>query len=512
MDVVIAQGEDARARLQDPLFRSQYQQLFSACSWATAFQDLGFIETWFAVYGDRYTPVVVSAHDGEALTGVLVLGRSQQGGLTVAGAHQAEYQGWLSRDDEFIVQALRAVRESFPAQDLTFRFLPQGIPTSAIDAHAQLARAVRWESVPHAFIDTQTPAVKNWFRSKKKHKVNSLNRIAPLRFERIETRARLAEKLERMASICDLRQGLANGIVPFTDDPRKGAFHLALFDKPGLDVATLSVGDELIAFNLGMRSRDRVHLGVFAQTVWHRYAKYSPGELLVMMLAQALAAQDVPLLDLTPGGDGYKAALATRTESARVLQVYARASQCARAKLMVFVRSGVKRALQAAAPALVQPALRARVTRAMQMQPMGEWRLHGAGASAAIELRENQIADLRLALTGGRELRRQLLRQAVGAMDRGATLFTLVRGQRILGVALLGADPSSNVWRLEVAWLMPDRALIDEQAKWLRAVVQRSRGDIHLRSARFGFVATVLRRAFGGCARAAMRWRPAPQA
>lgn len=512
MDVAIAQGNDARARLQDPLFRAQYQQLFLACSWATAFQDIGFIDTWFAVYGERYAPVVVSAYDGDALTGVLVLARSHQGGLTVAGAHQAEYQGWLSRDDEFIVQALRAVRASFPGQDVTFRFLPPGIPTAAIDAHAQLARAVRWETFPHAFIDTQTPAVKNWFRSKKKHKVNSLNRIAPLRFERIETRTRLAEELERMALSCDLRQGLANGIVPFTDDPLKGVFHLALFDKPGLDVATLSVGEELIAFNLGMRSRDRVHLGVFAQTVWHRYAKYSPGELLVMMLAQALAAQDVPLLDLTPGGDGYKAALATRTESARALRIYARASECTRAKAMVFVRGQVKRALQAAAPTLVQAPLRARLARLMQMQPMGEWRLHGAGVNSAIELRENQIADLRLALAGGRELRRQLLRQAVGALDRGATLFTLVRGQRILGVALLGAEPSSDAQWLEIAWLMPDRALVDEQAKWLQAVVQRSRGAIHLRAARFGFVANVVRRAFGGHARAGMRWRPAPQA
>ena len=511
MDVVIAEGEKARARLQDPLFRSQYQQLFLACSWATAFQDIGFIDTWFAVYGERYTPVVVSAHDGDVLTGVLVLARSQQGGLTVAGAHQAEYQGWLSRDDEFIVQALLAVRERFPEQDVTFRFLPPGIPTSAVDAHAQLARAVRWETFPHAFIDTQTPAVKNWFRSKKKHKVNSLNRIAPLRFERIETRARLAEELERMALSCDLRQGLANGIVPFTDDPRKGAFHLALFDKPGLDVATLSVGDELIAFNLGMRSRDRVHLGVFAQTVWHRYAKYSPGELLVMMLAQALAAQDVPLLDLTPGGDGYKAALATRTESARALRVYARASQCTRAKVMVFVRGQVKQVLHAAAPALVQAPLRARIAKLMPVQPMCEWRVHGEGVSSGVELRENQLADLRLALPGGRELRRQLLRQAVGALDRGASLFTLVRGRSLVGVAIVSAEPLDEAKRLEIAWLMPDRTLVDEQARWLRAVVQHNRGDLHLRAARFGSVANVLRRAFGGRARAGMRWYQAPQ-
>jgi len=317
MNVAIAQGKDARARLQDPLFRSQYHQLFSACAWATAFQDIGFIDTWFDVYGERYTPIVVSAHAADALRGVLVLARAQNGALTVAGSHQAEYQGWLSQDEAFIAEALRAVRETFPAQDLVFRFLPPGIPTAAIEAHAGLRRVVRWETFPHAFIDTQAPAVKNWFRSKKKHKINSLNRIAPLRFERVDTRTRLAEDLERMALTCDLRQGLANGIVPFTDDPLKAAFHLALFDKPGLDVATLRVGDEIIAFNLGMRSRDRVHLGVFAQTVWHRYAKYSPGELLVMMLAQALAAQGVPLLDLTPGGDGYKAALATRTESAR---------------------------------------------------------------------------------------------------------------------------------------------------------------------------------------------------
>lgn len=510
MDVVIAQGADARARLQDALFRSHYQQLYSACPWATAFQELGFVDTWFDVYGERYTPVLVSSQDAGSLTGALVLARAPSGALTVAGAHQAEYQGWLSRDEEFIVQALRAVRETFPAQDVIFRFLPPGIPTEAIDTHAGLRRAVRWETFPHAFIDTQTPAVKNWFRSKKKHKVNSLNRIAPLSFERVDTRAKFADDLGRMALACDLRQGLANGIVPFTDDPLKAAFHLALFDKPGLDVATLRVGEELIAFNLGMRSRDRVHLGVFAQTVWHRYAKYSPGELLVMMLAQALAAQDVPLLDLTPGGDGYKAALATRTEAARVLHVYSHASACARAKLMVFVRRQLKQGLQTLAPALTRAPLRARLAQLMPRQPMRQWRVQGDGTQPALELRENRIADLRLALHGGRELRRQLLRQAVAALDRGAGLFTLVHGRGLVGMVLVYAD-ANRAARMEVVWLAQDRGLVNEQEKWLQAIAQRVGGTIELCSARFGFTAQVLRRAFGRAIGPGIRWRQAPQ-
>lgn len=73
-------------------------------------------------------------------------------------------------------------------------------------------------------------------------------------------------------------------------------------------LSTLYAGDRLVAAHLGMRS-DRA---------WHwwfpgydrAYAKYSPGAILLLAVAEAAAASGIPVLDLGKGEDAYKGSFA----------------------------------------------------------------------------------------------------------------------------------------------------------------------------------------------------------
>jgi hypothetical protein len=82
---------------------------------ATVYQAKEFISTWYRVYQNKYLPVVVKETKEGKLTGLLTLARNNKGEIVGAGTSQAEYQVWLSQDDEgrFIKKAITAVKQEF---------------------------------------------------------------------------------------------------------------------------------------------------------------------------------------------------------------------------------------------------------------------------------------------------------------------------------------------------------------------------------------------------------------
>jgi CelD/BcsL family acetyltransferase involved in cellulose biosynthesis len=71
----------------------------------------------------------------------------------------------------------------------------------------------------------------------------------------------------------------------------------------------LSVGNEIIAGHFGMRSNTVCHW--WFPTYNHAYAKYSPGGILLLKLAEAAAAEGLTSIDLGKGEDSYKPSFAT---------------------------------------------------------------------------------------------------------------------------------------------------------------------------------------------------------
>ncbi len=91
---LIDKEDEIWRRLEDPTFVGAWRDLFSRCSWATAFQDIPFVTTWFRIYRGAYAPILICRKkDKQTLTGLLILAQHRRdGNLVIAGAEQAEYK------------------------------------------------------------------------------------------------------------------------------------------------------------------------------------------------------------------------------------------------------------------------------------------------------------------------------------------------------------------------------------------------------------------------------------
>ena len=374
--IQVVTGEDARRLLRDESFVRRWEVLARACAWRTPFLEPAYVRTWYDCYAETAAPVLVHAQGRDGtLVGLLPL-TSVDGGevLTGAGAHQAEYQGWLAVPGAtaFVGDALDALRDRTSARRLTLRYLPSGTPVEALRAHPTWGRAADVLPFSRALMRADADdAAKSLKKSANRSKLARLGRVGPVRLERLTDRPALEAVIDEIADFCDLRQGAVNGVLPFRADPRKREFHLRMLEQPGLLHATvLRAGDQLAAVHLGVAAEREVQLGVIAHSPF--LAAHSPGKLLLLFLARALADEGFTFLDLTPGGS-YKERFATEHDTVHVAEVYLRASAAVEARARARVRATVRAGVIRAASALGTDAasLRRRVaTAAGRLRPM----------------------------------------------------------------------------------------------------------------------------------------------
>jgi hypothetical protein len=150
-----------------------------------------------------------------------------------------------------------------------------------------------------------------------KSRINRLKNIAPLKLVQIKTRDELERVIDTIADFCDLRQGAIHSSLPFRADPKKKEFWLRLAETPGaVHGVLLMLGDKIIAAHIGPIYRTTVSLGIIVHSPF--YAQHSPGKLLILMLARELSREGFTHLDLTPGGDEYKARSADRWDEVQI--------------------------------------------------------------------------------------------------------------------------------------------------------------------------------------------------
>lgn len=300
--------EEVHEQLEDAIFVAAWRKLVAHCPWATAFQDVPFVRTWWRIYQDVYAPLLLIQKDEhQAVTGLIALARHRRDGtLVIAGAEQAEYKCWLAKEDDngrFILLAAKFLSKRFPKASLRFNFLPAGTPFTALMADRSWAKRTFLRKIPQPLIDIGDgeEARKSLHKKSNRSRVNRLRKQGDLRLEIIDSAVDLAPHLTQIAEHYDLRQGGRNAVMPFRGDQRKWAFLMALMETPELFSASLLMLDrDVLAANLGVRTGGTITVGVFSFSPL--YASASPGKLLLRLLSQRLSATDVHTLDLTPGG------------------------------------------------------------------------------------------------------------------------------------------------------------------------------------------------------------------
>ena len=327
MNLVIMTGSEALECVNSEKFQVKWKSLYARCPWATACQHPDFIAPWYELYHALFLPVVfLSENDDQSLNGFLALAlHRKENKLTGAGDRQAEYHGWIESPEtqsDFIRTAIKKVRERFPDVDLSLKYLPPGIPLDWIGDRGSVGKLCSIRSHPRPVMKIDEAAMYRQ-RAKKNNRqnYNRLKKFGDVRFEKVTEYAHFIRIFDELCIQYDFRQGALYHNMPFSSDPFKKLFYLKLHKNGLLHITILTVDGKIAASHSGLLSEGRaVHLGI--NTHSPEFAAHSPGNLLLAMLGVQLAKENIPLLDLTPGGDGYKENFATAHDAAFEMTIY----------------------------------------------------------------------------------------------------------------------------------------------------------------------------------------------
>ena len=321
--LLVYPDSEALQAITAPKFQTQWRELAAKCPWATTLQSPEFACTWYECYAEAYRPLVLARFGaGGEMDGLMALAVERASGkLTLAGAHQAEYQVWLALPgaQTFIVECLERLRQlGFPS--LSFTYLPPGTPldwrTNAwIDAST--LRAVQR---PLLTVDDIEAVRESLAKKKNRRRLEKLQESGPLSFLELHTPEELDAFYDDIIDFYDFRMGAVNGTCPFREDPRKRAFYRTLMAQGQLHVTVMKIGEKLVASHIGLRNKQEVVLGIVGHSPFQ--AIHSPGKLHILQLGVMLHEEGFTNLDLTPGGDSYKEDRATRYDEAHELTVF----------------------------------------------------------------------------------------------------------------------------------------------------------------------------------------------
>jgi CelD/BcsL family acetyltransferase involved in cellulose biosynthesis len=326
MKIELLTDTAASKLIEDTGFREKWKKLYDKCPWGSVFQSVDFVVTWYETYIHRFTPVIVAGiNNDEKLVGLFTLATDAKSGeLVAAGGVQAEYQVWLAEPQDanaFIEAALEKLCAVFPNRSLTLLFMPPNTPVEWAMAGNRWGDHCHLRRLSRGLMEVgDGSSFKETLRKKKQSKINRLKRLGELRLERIHDPDELGAVFDELVRYQTLRLRAVYNLPDVPNDPLKKNFHMKLMRLPRMLHATaLRVDGGLISAQIHVYNREQVLLGLITHSPF--YARYSPGELHILMVGAELAKEEVPVFDLTPGGN-YKDRYATNYDEVYVITVF----------------------------------------------------------------------------------------------------------------------------------------------------------------------------------------------
>lgn len=315
VETKVMTGESVLQLLSDDSFLLSWSGLYQSCPWATVFQSHEYVSVWYQVYHRQHLPIMVKEETGGRLTGLLTLAKDvKELGITAAGGWNAYYHAWLVADygdNRFIKNALSLVRQKFPGQKITFKYIPPQTPLGWLVGDAYWSRRHVIRPFLRPVMDFSAPDVGKLFSKKQFRECrNRLNRLGSLTYEQITEYDAFVSVLDELADQYDFRKAVTLNKTPFRKNLQKKEFLLALFKQNILHVTVLRVNGHIAASLVATEGKNKWLHGAGINTHSPLYGKYSPGYLIMVMLGQHLYGKGYQAFDLTPGGHEYKERLA----------------------------------------------------------------------------------------------------------------------------------------------------------------------------------------------------------
>jgi len=428
-----------------------WRSVFEACPWATAFQSPAFFKVWARHYGSEWRPLlVVGRRPDGSVAGMMPLA-VREALIVGAGAHQSEYHGWICSERDaaaFIVGALEAIAAAFPRHLVRLRYLSYSMPAAAVTAAAHMNPRITVHRHPAPTLDIDPAAIQRKLRkSSTRSKAQRLRQLGRLRFTLMSPSA-VAENIDQIIAMCDLRQGATNGSCPFLDDPIKRPFHVDWLRSCPDQVrcGTLLLDELIIAALLFVKSGADYHLAIAAHDP--HVSEHSPNKLNMYETALALSAEGGKLIDLTPGGDPWKARFLSHDREALELVMHASTAQAARAKSRRVLKTLVHHGLSTVG--LSVPVVRRHLSNVRESfvrlrpraepVPAGQLYMGIAPALPAVDQARVAAEPLQLMTSSGPRLTKQgrqaFLSHALRRLEEGDRCFVVLdqAGQSAMGL------------------------------------------------------------------------------
>ncbi len=302
-------GPAAVAWLSDEANVAAWARLESRCPWSVAFLGPDFYRVWVRNYQSTWQPLLLTMTGAHGLNAVMPLG--VRGGLvTGAGAHQADYHGWVWDETAdgalFLREAFAKIVAGFPRHTVRLRYLPPQTPAEAIEQLRRIPRASIRPSHRHA-IKLDRGEIEGSLKKKgNKSKANRIKRGGKLEYRNLGF-DEFARWFDDVIEMYDFRQGALINSCPFRDDPSKKAFHLDWIRAlPKQLVANgMFLNDKLISILVYVVSKGEVHLAIVAHAPEH--GDNSPNKIQMYEHGLTLIGEGFERIDLTPGGEDWKA-------------------------------------------------------------------------------------------------------------------------------------------------------------------------------------------------------------
>ena len=448
-------GSEVLSIIENVDFQYKWDILYKSCPWATVFQSVAFVSTWYKLYHQSYLPILVMSENKNELTGLITLAlpstipKHKKHFIIGAGHREADYQTWLAAipfGNSFITAALFKIKEVFPKNEVMLRHLTPNTPLEWSKNN------FFWKKncVLHSF---KSPLVNlNKFSTSKRDRkrIQRLNKISY--FSRITNAQDFISILPELAANYDFRQGAMFNKNPFRNDPLNQKFITSLFEQNLLHLTVLKSNQKIIASVAVLIGKNKAHLGGIN---FHSplYADYSPGFVHFLMLAQQMAAEGIESFDLTPGGDAYKDRLSTNHEEVHILvttysRLYYYKRQLKNHIYQKLIKAGIrpmtvelylKRFLYTLRETGITNVFHNKVTNLIKKDTIKAYIINSCVTDVALlNVNKDNLNDLLDFESKGTRLTRWgFLEDAMRRLEAGEHVYTLARNGRLLACAWL---------------------------------------------------------------------------
>jgi hypothetical protein len=243
--------------------------------------------------------------------------------------------------------SLDAIDKMLPGKAMRLRYLPPGLPANVIAMLVKRNDRITLNKHRAHELKIDRASIEASLKKKgNKSKLNRLKRGGELDLRRLDA-TELAHDMRRIAAMYDFRQGAVNGVCPFVEDPKKAAFHLDWMKAAPQQIhaSALMLDGEIASALLLVMSPKEAHLAISAHAPEH--AENSPMKFHIYQAALMLAGEGRTVLDLTPGGDPWKARFSTGERDVYELIMHRSLADAARTRAIAQAKGLVKRSLRA---------------------------------------------------------------------------------------------------------------------------------------------------------------------